>query len=93
VAQDFVDPLEHINPVHGVQPREGSPGRRGAPTHRGMVAGTVIAVHRRTTQHAEPHRLDASVGAMEHSEVVVQVDEGDVSELMGKRVAIHFARD
>lgn len=93
MAQDYVDPLEHVNPSHRVEPREGAPRRPGTPVHHGRVSGVVIAVHRRTPQHAEEHRLDTSVGGAAHSEVVVQVDEGDVSALMGKRVAIHFGED
>ncbi len=90
---DYVDPLEHVTPPHRVEPREGVVRRAGAPAHHGRISGVVVAVHRRTPQHAEEHRLDTSVGGEAHSEVVVQVDEGDVSALIGRRVAIHFSED
>lgn len=93
MPQDYVDPLEHVNPAHRVEPREGVARREAVPAHHGRISGVVVAVHRRTPQHAEEHRLDTSVGGEAHSEVVVQVDEDDVSALMGRRVVIHFSED
>ena len=84
-----VDPIGEVPgtpPIHGGGQRE-----RREPSHEGVVAGEVIAVHRRTTGHHESgHVLDTTVGAVEHSEVVIQVNRDDLDGLVGKRVSIHF---
>lgn len=85
----YVDPIGELPPV---QPVSGG-GRRDQrePGHEGRITGEVIAVHRRTNTHPEEgHVLDTSVGAVEHSEVVVQVNRDDLDGLVGKRVAMHF---
>lgn len=85
----YVDPVGEVPPL---QPVSGGGRRESAePSHEGRVIGEVIAVHRRTAGRPEGgHVLDTSVGAVEHSEVIVQVDRDDLDGLVGKRVAIHF---
>lgn len=89
MPDDFVNP---VDPLASSQPIESHGEAAGArPAQHATVTGRVVAFHRRTPQHAESHRrLDASVGAQTHSELVIQIDQGDVGDLVGKRVAIHF---
>jgi hypothetical protein len=85
----YVDPIGEVPPL---QPA-GAGGQRESrdTSHEGRIAGEVIAVHRRTTGHHEGgHLLDTTVGAVDHSEVVIQVDHCDLEGLVGKRVVIHF---
>lgn len=88
MPDDFVNPIDHLEPARPIEGHGAVPG--AAPVRHATVRGRVVAVHRRTPQHAESHRLDASVGAQTHSEVIIQIDEGDVGDLVGKRVAIHY---
>jgi hypothetical protein len=92
LADDFVNPVDQVEASMPVEGRGSmSPAGPGQPA---TVTGRVIAVHRRTLKHAESHgRLDASVGEQSHSELVIQIDEGDVGDLVGKRVAIHYRAD
>lgn len=89
MPDDFVNPVDHVESSRPVEGRTSAPGA-GPVHHHATVTGRVVAVHRRTPKHAEAHRLDASVGAQSHSELVIQIDEGEVGDLVGKRVAIHY---
>jgi hypothetical protein len=92
MPDDFVNPVDHVESARPIEGR-GAASAPG-PVHHATVSGRVIAIHRRTSKHAEKHRrLDASVGAQTHSELVIQIDEGDVGDLVGKRVAIHYRED
>lgn len=86
---DYIDPVGEVSPA---QPLSGGGQRESRePRHEGRVTGEVIAVHRRTAGHRDGgHVLDTTVGAVEHSEVVIQVSRDDLDGLVGKRVSIHF---
>jgi hypothetical protein len=91
MPDDYVNPVDHVEaspPIEG----QGQTSPAG-PVPHATVTGRVVAVHRRTPQHAESHRLDASVGAQSHSELVIEIDKGDVADLVGKRVAIHYREE
>jgi hypothetical protein len=91
MPDDYVDPVDH---VEAARPIEGRGTARAVPPFaHTTVSGRVIAVRRKTPQHAESHRLDASVGAQPYSEIVIQIDEGEVGDLVGKRVAIHYREE
>jgi len=84
-----LDPIEHVTPGRG--PEE-SPGVQGsASPHRRVLRGEIVAVHRKTG-HADAggHVLDTTVGEQAHDELVVRVDGGDVSGLVGERVVINI---
>lgn len=85
----YVDPIGELPPIQPVSP--GGQRESREQQHVGRVTGEVIAVHRRTAGHREGnHVLDTTVGAVEHSEVVVQVNRDDLDGLVGKRVSIQF---
>lgn len=89
MPDDAIEPISETPAVHPVSAGGHYAGM--SPTHEGRIVGEVIAVHRRTSAHPESgHLLDATVGAVAHSEVVVRIERGDVDGLVGKRVAIHF---
>ncbi len=91
MPDDYVDPIDQVEPGHRVEGRGAE--RPARPAHRGAVRGTIVSVQRKTQKHAEDHTLDASVGAQAQSEVVIRVDEGDVDDLLGRRVVIHYRED
>lgn len=92
MADDYVDPIDQVEASRPIEGR--SSARSVPPISHATVSGRVVAVRRRTPKHAESHRrLDASVGAQSHSEIVIQIDEGEVGDLVGKRVAIHYRED
>lgn len=91
MPDDYVDPIDNVEPSHRVEGRGAERPRR--PAHRGSVTGTIVSVQRKTQKHAEEHTLDTSVGAQAQSEVVIRVDDGDVDDLLGRRVVIHYRED
>ncbi len=86
------DPIEPVGePPRSHPVAAGGQRQDRQPSHTGRIVGDVIAVHRRTASRPESgHILDATVGGVTHSEVVIQVDDGDLDGIVGKRVAIHF---
>ena len=88
MPDDYVNPIDHVEAGRPIEGRSSASGP--VPAHHATVTGRVVAVHRRTPKHAESHRLDATVGGQTHSELVIQIDEGEVGDLVGKRVAIHY---
>jgi len=88
MPDDYVNPVDHVEAGRPIEGQSAVPGA-GVP-HHATVIGRVISVHRRTPQHAESHRLDTSVGGQSHSELVIQIENGEVGDLVGKRVAIHY---
>lgn len=88
---------DSVEPVHNTAPQDpvSSHGEAGPGGHaqHAPIAGTVVAVHRKTARHEGHHLLDASVGAQEHTEIVVRVESGSLEHLEGKRVTLHVAPD
>ena len=86
---------EIVEPVGGARPADpvGSHAHGGAhgEPHRKGIVGDVVAVHLRNAHHEGSHRLDISVGAEEHTEVVVRVVAGSCQDLQGKRVVLYVA--
>lgn len=91
MPDEYIDPVDHVEASHPIAGRGAE--RPPRPAHRGSVTGTIVSVHRKTAHHAEDHTLDTSVGSHAQSEVVIQVDEGDVEDLVGRRVVIHYREE
>jgi hypothetical protein len=91
MPDDYVDPVDQVEASRPIEGRGTRPVP--GPLPHATISGRVIAVRKKTPKHAESHRLDASIGGQSYSEIVIQIDEGDVSDLAGKRVAIHYRED
>lgn len=87
---DVVEPLGGVAPAGPVSPHGG-----GLPLVEGggprTIIGQVIAVYREHGHSEEGHRLDVTVGAEAHTEILVRVESGSCGDLEGKRVVIHTA--
>lgn len=83
---DTVEPVGGVSPTEPVSHHGGTGGSLGG--QRKGVRGQVVAIHRRNAHHDGEHRLDVSIGAEEHTEVVVRVESDDCAHLDGKRVIV-----
>ena len=86
---EIVEPVGETRPADPVGPHTHG-GAHGEPHRKGIV-GEVVAVHLRDARHEGGHRLDISIGAEEHTEVVVRVVSGSCQDLQGKRVVLYVA--
>lgn len=86
MPDDYVDPIEELSPAHRVEPFDRT--RASGQGRRHPVTGEVVAVHPRTVRREPGHVLDATVGGQSFDEIVVRVQEGEVGELIGKRVKL-----
>lgn len=88
MVDEYVEPVDGVKSGHRI---EGRPGPRAEiPAHHASLSGQVVAVHRRSGHHEGEHILDTSVGAEEHTEIVVRVEAGELSDLVGKQVVVNF---
>lgn len=88
MVDEYVDPVDSVKPSHHIESRSG-PRRQVANRHASLT-GRIVAVRRRSGHREGEHVLDTSVGAEEHTEIVVRVDAGEFDDLVGKQVVVTF---
>ena len=82
---EVIEPIGEV-PTNVPSMHAVGPGSQEA--RKRAVTGVVVAVHRRRTHQDGDHRLDVTVGAEEHDEIVIRVESGPFIELEGKRVVL-----
>ena len=88
MVDEYVDPVDSVKPSHHIESRSGA--RPEARQHHASLSGYIVAVRRQSGHREGEHVLDTSVGAEEHTEIVVRVDSGEFDDLVGKRVVVNF---